>query len=72
MGISTGQTSLQAPQSEEALGRSASSLKRSPKSSGERTDLLNRRQQSDCDGGEVLLPDPDRHQDIAYLVNGGK
>lgn len=21
-----------------------------------------------CDGGEVLLPDPDRHQDIAYLV----
>lgn len=37
MGMSTGQTSLQAPQREEALGRSASSGKREPKRMGERT-----------------------------------
>src|SRR5690606_8393314 len=37
MGMSTGQTSLQAPQSEEALGRSASSGNFLPASSGEST-----------------------------------
>ena len=37
IGMSTGQTSLQAPQSEEAFGRSASSGKRLPKRIGEST-----------------------------------
>ncbi len=37
IGISTGQTSLHAPQSEEAFGKSASSGKRLPKRIGEST-----------------------------------